>query len=205
MKILLINGPPRSGKDLLARMLEATLMEDTTMPICHFERFSMPLKRAFAGMMGIGVDSFGVVKGDWEDIKDEPHELLNNRSYRQWQIDFSEVLMKPLYGEDVFGRLFCARIAQYESDWDQKYFMEPIIVVPDSGFQIELKSLNKYLPEADWKLIRLHRNGTDFSGDSRSYLQDLGDSKLDHAIDVDNNGTRQQLLEAGLTIIKEWK
>ncbi len=199
MKILLINGPPKSGKDTLARMLENALMEDTSMPICHFERFSMPIKRAFAGTMGIGIDNYGNVKGDWEDIKDQPHPLLIGKSYRQWQIDFSESFMKPLYGLDVFGRLFCARLSIYEGEWDRKYQLEPVIVVPDSGFQIEIDSIKKYLPSASYKLIRLHRPGTNFNKDSRSYLDDPS------AIDIHNNGSLQNLLLAGLHIIKEWK
>lgn len=197
MKILLINGPPSSGKDTLARAIYDYFYENPEQPECHFDRFSMPIKNAFSGMVGAKIDQFGAVRG-WEDIKDTPVDYLNGKSYRQWQIDFSEHFMKPLYGEDCFGRLFCERIERLRDNGDlgfnHNYVEESLIVVPDSGFQIEVDTIEKLLPNDEVLLLRLHRNGTSFDNDSRGYVI------ASQMMDISNNASQGVFEEWGRTV-----
>jgi hypothetical protein len=161
MRIILLNGPPSSGKDTAARALASYLLDAQTE--YSVLRMSHPTKRAFAGVVNARIDEWGNVE-NWEDQKDMPSELLGGKSYRQWQIEFSEKFMKPLYGEDIFGRLFAHSLEQLPEDWNG------YILVPDCGFEIEAETLASLLPAAHKLIVRCHRPGYDFKNDCRSYL-----------------------------------
>jgi hypothetical protein len=185
MRIVLFNGPPSCGKDSAARYLSHAWSEGAYLPgRVDFLRMSHANKRAFAGLVDARIDQWGEVEG-WESIKDKPHWLLNDKTYRQWQIEFSEKLMKPLYGQDVFGRLF---VNTLDKRYDLFERADVTVLVPDSGFDIEIDTLVKHFRVEDIVLIRVHRQGCDFSNDSRSYLKGAG-LRDDRCFDVDNNGS----------------
>lgn len=158
MKIVVFNGPPRSGKDTAARALFET--KEFSNRFRTFDRMSMPIKRAFAGAVGASIDKWGNV-APYESMKDEVIGMFGV-SYRQWQIDFSERFMKPLYGEDIFARMFVARTRLIPT--------EAIILVPDCGFDIELKVLVEVFGPPNVILWRIHNTSATYAGDSRSDL-----------------------------------
>lgn len=159
MRIILLNGPPSSGKDTVARML-IEYLTTVSMSSNRLLRMSHPIKRAFAGTFGYEIDEMGNVDY-WEQRKDEPSILLGGKSYRQWQIDFSEKFMKPLYGEDIFAKIFVSDVAVRPA----KY-----IIVPDCGFEIEADTVGRLMPEDLIMLVQIRRPGCDFSKDSRNYV-----------------------------------
>ena len=164
MKIMLLNGPPSSGKDTAAVAIQRQLTAQFDV-IISIDRLSMPIKRAFAGTVDIPIDNLGNVKY-FESIKETPLTILNGKSYRQWQIDFSEKFMKPLYGEDIFARLLIDRIKTYLA----QHGIPDILIIPDCGFQIELDTLVTELNPKHITLFHLVRPGTDWSKDSRGYV-----------------------------------
>jgi hypothetical protein len=170
IKFILLNGPPHSGKDTVAKMVIDNL-SDSEYLVSH-EKFSAPLKEAFAAMMEGDINNF--VVEHYEDHKEEVVPCLGV-SFRQWQIDFSEKFMKPLYGNDIFGRLLVQRINDSRLDADDDW----IFVISDCGFQIEVDHILKSIPKEDIFLIRLHREGTSFDGDSRSYVAAPNCEELD--------------------------
>jgi hypothetical protein len=123
MTFLLFSGPPSSGKDTAAKIAWQHIWDKEPNHDPVWEKFSFPNKRAFAGMMGLTCDPWGYVF-PWEDTKDEVIPVLGV-SYRQWQIDYSEKYMKPLYGEDVFVRLLLNRCNQRLS--------KPVFIVSSRG------------------------------------------------------------------------
>lgn len=160
MKVVLINGAPRSGKDTAAKALRD--LPDFRQPRSFvWEKFSMPLKTAFAGMMYECIDNEGNVDY-YEDHKDEVVEVLGC-SYRQWQIDFSERFMKPRYGNNIFGRLLLDRLIHNASEGD-------LVVVSDCGFQIEADTILAHFNPEDVFLLSIYRKGKTYIGDSRSQL-----------------------------------
>lgn len=173
MKTILLNGPPGSGKDFAAKTLAIHFLPTMSVRI---ERFSMPNKRAFAGTVNALCGPSGLVT-PYENDKESLIPWLGV-SYRQWQIDYSEKFMKPLYGEDIFARLLLRRIDLRKDDnW--------LCIVPDCGFQIEASTVVEALGPDNVLLVGLYREGHDFSRDSREYV---ASKKGWQFADVDNAG-----------------
>lgn len=168
-KIILLNGPPSSGKDTAAKHICQWYNEKYyglgigNKSFCLLDRMSLPIKRAFAGTMGLPITTDGIVE-PWESFKEEIIPEFGV-SYRQWQIDFSESFLK-YYRKGIFGELLTARIRRRFS-----HKIANLIVVPDCGFDIEIKVLYEKFNPADILLIRCHRSGFTFQGDSRSYVR----------------------------------
>jgi hypothetical protein len=160
MKILFLNGPPRSGKDTVGAAVCSLL------PHAEVAKFAGELKdavHAAFGMPNVPTDHF-------EARKDVPCEEFLGKTPREVYIAFSERFMKPLYGEGVFGRLLVKTLRSMEAAG------VPLVAVTDSGFRAEAEEVLSVFPEA--LLVRLHRQGTSFMGDSRSYIQ-LGIEAVD--------------------------
>lgn len=160
MKIILLNGPPRCGKDTAARAIRTAFGRDWTF---RWEKFSLPHKQAFAAIMQKQIDKEGNVEY-FEQHKEEVIPALGV-SYRRWQISFSEDFMKPLFGNDIFAKLFLLR--QGPRLTTDRY----LTAVSDCGFEIEVETVRAHCPK-DTLLIRIERPGCDFTNDSREYVSD---------------------------------
>lgn len=186
MNIWLFNGPPGCGKDTAAKFLL-----NSGAPNMVLERMSFPNKRAWAGTVNVPIDAEGNVTY-WESVKEEPIHFLAGKSYRNFQQDFSEKFMKPHYGEDIFAKLFVLR--------NEGRHSSTTILVPDCGFEIELDYLVK-----EWGkrhrifLVRIHRDGKTFAGDTRSYLYGRG-VLAERTYDVLNNDTLEDFKRSILQI-----
>ena len=183
-KFLLFNGPPKSGKDTLVKELTQYLKFQ------HL-KFSMPIKRMAAALLDIR-------ESDLENYKDVQSHVLQPRETtlkevrdtpRNLLIALSEDFLKPKYGDDFFGRIF----------WQHaKNSAHNLIVSSDCGFEPEVERVISNAGAHNCCLIRLHRDGTSFDGDSRSYLRD----GLCKSYDVPNNGTIHEAAMAVLWIVK---
>lgn len=190
MKIILLNGPPRCGKDTAVSIL-CDLYGDTY--TIRWERFSRPHKEAFAAMAREYIDDrFNVTQ--YEHRKDEVIPWLGV-SYRQWQIDFSEKFMKPLYGEDIFSRMLIERIRHRIAV--ERY----LCIISDCGFQTEVDALTARWRRNDLMLIRILRDGCSFKGDSRNYVFA---HKGIYEAEILNSGTKEDLRETLLSATKEF-
>lgn len=191
MNFILFNGPPRSGKDTAAKIAwDYIAAKPDYMAI--WEKFSFPNKRMFAGMMDTKCDNWGVVP-HWEDLKGEIDATLGV-SYRQWQIDVSEKFMKPLYGNDIFGRLLLGRCKECEEDLPG---FTPIFIVSDCGFQIEVDTLKDH----NVLLFNLWRKGCDYSNDSR---QQVNPHETWHALQIYNDRDVADLKHRVIDRIDAW-
>lgn len=172
-KIILLNGPPSGGKDTAARHIRQWYnslpqIKPVDQPIdlskrCALDCMSMPIKRAFAGTLELPITQDGEV-APWESQKEVPIPDFGI-SYRQWQIDFSEQFLKK-YDPSIFGVLLARRIERRFSRG-----IADLIVVPDCGFRIEVDILYQIFNPADILLVRCHREGFTFAGDSRGYVR----------------------------------
>jgi hypothetical protein len=159
--VVLCNGPPRSGKDEIAKALRKLQFQQ--------DRFSAPLKAMIPAMLG-------VTHEELEVCKDEPHPAIaGGLTYRQLQISLSETWFKPNFGDDIFGVLLADRIARKRAcDVNRMCSLPTRFVIPDSGFLPELAGLVDMLSghrlTARLLVIHTSRPGCDFSIDSRGYL-----------------------------------
>jgi hypothetical protein len=173
MKIILLNGPPGCGKDFAAKALVLHFCRSMSV---RWERFSRPNKHAFAGTIGVEMANHQYPMQQPDVVL--PYELEKEKvidflgvSYRQWQIDYSEKFMKPLYGQDIFAKLFLQRNAVRlgEANW--------LCVVSDCGFQNEYDVVSRALPIGDVFLINIQREGKSFAGDSREWVKPAPDAE----------------------------
>ena len=161
MKIVLLNGPPRSGKTACAKMLTERIGEDR----CGILGFSYHLKHMVHAIYGLDD------RGDpdmFDAVKSESLREFFFSTPREAYIWWSEKAAKVAHGDRFFGDMWLKRAKEMN-----KAFM----FVPDCGFHSEVIPLiREYGPE-NLLLCRIHREGTSFANDSRNYI-DLRDSDV---------------------------
>jgi len=178
MYIVIFNGPPRSGKDTLSRLLVEHMDSRITAPVLE-ESLSMPMRHAMFGLLGL-------------TYSDELYETLKPTivpglrvTGRQLMIDISESFLKPCYGQSVMARLLFDRIHEFPG----------LVLVRDGGFQIEVDTLSEFIGAENVYVVRVSRDGCDFSNDSR---EDVYHRNSIGEMTVANNGSLADLAtEAG--------
>lgn len=195
-QVVLFNGPPRSGKDAMISHLT---------PYLKFRhmKFAAPIKAMAAALLGI--DQRGI-----ETYKDEKHRLLTHPqqfvetpfgiktaapeqdTIRQLLIALSEDFLKVRYGDDFFGR-----VAVYEAG----HSFDNMLLFSDCGFEPEITRFVRNMGPPNCILVRMHRTGCTFDGDSRSYLHGVGCEEIDVHNDDTLHNVGMRTLRA---ITKKW-
>lgn len=154
-KVLLMNGPPRSGKDTICNYVMAKRPNATHL------KFAKHLK-------GETHKYFGVDR-PWDfyegDIKDQPLSEFNGMTPRQAYIHYSEDIIKPKYGKDYWAKLLVDEIEESQSEF---------FVVSDLGFPEEWEILVSRFEEMKIGIVRVFRGTCDYSADSRGYVNVRG-------------------------------
>lgn len=182
MKIILLNGPPSSGKDTVALWLGKYYYDNGFNVIT--EKFAKPLKGMAAGLFGWEVSSpeydyyFETREGKAEIIPG------TDITYRQLLIDISEDFIKPRFGKEAFGKLMVQRIIDKISKGSNLEY----VVISDCGFIEEVRPLLDYFDPFNIHVIHLYRDGATFIGDSRSYLDPQDFLYSCNVHDVTNDG-----------------
>lgn len=88
-----------------------------------------------------------------------------NLTVRQAMIYVSEVVIKPNFGNDYFGKARAYKVA------DNLYKPGSFLGIDDStGFKEELPPVIDVLGQDNIMLLRVHREGCSYEGDSRGYI-----------------------------------
>ena len=182
-KLILFNGPPRSGKDTAAEYVWAKL--DNAMLF----KLSAPIKSAIKSMF----DLTDAEVLHLEANKGTSDPLLFDRSYRNVQISFSEQWAKEQFGTQVFGKLAARKLMKARSQ---------VFICSDSGFDYEAAPLINHVGTANTLLVRIHRPGYDFTGDSRSYITFARRDLVE--LDLLNNTTKADFYERLDKVIGAW-
>lgn len=168
---ILLNGPPRAGKDTAVEALADALGGSV-----EIFKFTRPIKDLTHRNAGIDC-----THDAYETLKDTPLEEFGGRTPRQAYIDTSREL-KRLNGEDAVARLFVEAINASEAS---------IILNPDCGDDMEALCVAEAFSHENVFVIRIHRDGHDFSQDCRTWVL----SPALNIVDVTNrSGLRKEFV-----------
>jgi hypothetical protein len=183
-KLILVNGPPRSGKDTAADYLAQD-------PGWYPFKFSAPIKAAIRAAFELHDDEVAYA----ESIKSESTALFYGHSYRNTQISFSEDWAKPSFGATIFGLLAARHLRNaFKQHPDKVGF-----VCSDSGFAEEALPVIEVFGKQNTLLLKVSRANTSFQGDSRSYIELDGVT----TIEIANNGSIDQY-QTKIKDLAEW-
>lgn len=185
-KLILISGPPHSGKDELADFIEHRYPYEGM-------KFASPIGRALKAF-------FNMDDADYEfyrnAAKDKPWKFLGDKTFRQCMQSFSEDWAKQ-YGKDIFGRLAARRISDAMNAGLTHF------VFSDCGFSEELPPVMQLFNPADIVLVKLSREGCTYVGDTRNYPIIEGRFSECDILTYQNNGSIEQLQNFALVLVDE--
>lgn len=178
-RVIMLNGPPGSGKDTAAELLGS------------FQAHHHEMKKVLHTLVR---EHYGVSEEEWawmyrRENKESPQEGLGDKTPREAMIHISEDVIKPTHGPDYF--------AQRAADALTPNAMN---VISDCGFPAEIKVMKERLGKENVLIVRLWRDGCDFSKDSRNYVYD-NDCM---SVDVRNTKTKAELRMFLMTWISQW-
>jgi hypothetical protein len=174
-RVFLLNAPPSSGKDEVAKYLATTRGLGT-----HAE-IKEKLFELTCAVYCISREDFMAIYST--ELKEKPDSRLRGLSPRQALIKVSEEMLKPVFGKRYFGE--AAALSLKEGD---TFFS-------DSGFYDEAEAIRDVVGKENLFIIRIHRPGYTYErfNDSRRYLTDEECERLaaDY-IDIHNDGTLEE-------------
>ena len=112
MRILILNGPPNSGKDTLADNLIKTDCEEW-----YKASFKTVLYEQTADYYHMDVDRFITIASN-RVLKEMSYPELDFKSPRQAMIHVSENITKPEHGNDYYGLAMVDQICGLMSRYD---------------------------------------------------------------------------------------
>lgn len=228
-KVVLLNGPLKCGKDVAAEYISEHLRAyNPTKAECkewlhtltqalfciseeeywdiydNRETKELPMER-FTVTNEAARDLWHVLGSEplLKRICDVPNKGDVQLSIREAIIYTSEIVAKPLYGENIFGVKRAHKVGSYD---DPRLFIDAssaAFVVEGEVKADEVGPLIDLVGQENILLLRIHseERGCTFEGDSRRYIPD---GVLDNTIDVYNNDTLDSYLEEVLNHVKSF-
>jgi|LGOV01.1.fsa_nt_gb hypothetical protein len=165
MKVILLNGPKRSGKDYIAERV--ALLGGMTV-----RSMMQPMKIAALTLRGLHPDTWL----QFETRKDEPAPELDGQTPREVYIAHG-TMMRERYGQNFVANLWMRHTSEARGCND--------IIVPDVRFAPEVDAVVRLVGARNVVLVGVHRKGTNWDNDIGSYLsRTFGGIKR---LDFDNN------------------
>lgn len=184
MKVIFLNGPPRSGKDTVGRIITEVVPQARTHKMAN--ALKIGTHALFAGLRGPDACKAAIARGHnredlYEYSKETPSAFFFGKTPRECYIAVSELLCKPVFGQEFFGQILAEGI--------QTHPEVPLWAITDSGFVPEVLPIIRAVGRENCMLVRVHREGCTFAGDSRSYI----DLDVPTKLDLRNDGTLAEL------------
>lgn len=158
-KLIMLSAPPRAGKDTFYNV--AACLDSLKYVRLSFAE---ELKRLTHAALGIEKPP-----SYFEEVKDESVKCFYDKTPREAYIAFSENFMKPLAGKDVWGKIIYDRIEKAIIDFNET------VIITDLGFKDEAEYIcSQKITKEEIAIVHIYRPGTDFSKDSRNYVEIQG-------------------------------
>ncbi len=179
MKIILLNGAPRSGKDTLANYLVSQGLAKEHLKYANGVR-------EVANVIYPTIDWYN------DEIKDEPQAELSFKTPRQVLIGVGmgmrENVCKNVWVDAIINKI---DVSNYNYD--------ETIVISDCGFQNEVDLMVNRYGANNVILLQIYRDGYDFKNDSRGYVDGFCSFQTLH------NQTVNKFLLNGASAVVRWK
>lgn len=220
LEVVVYNSAPRCGKGVAAsHMKNLVNIQEGNLAAFHME-FKDELFKLTANFLGLTVEDFldgydqtvgeyfaldtgglhyalmeqDITEDSW--VKDLPmYEFPDGvfRSKRESLIFVSEKVVKPSLGDTAFGKALVSQLPE-----------NGIVFISDSGFPEELQPVIDHVGADNVLVVRIHRSGCTFEGDSRDYL--TADMFEDNIMirDVYNNGTLEEFKSEVESLVGLW-
>lgn len=151
--VIILNGAPGIGKDTIAEIIA----RKWDYKILSFKSPMFDIARSMLG--NIDFRRFAVRYHD-RSRKEVKCDFLGDLSPREFLIHISENFVKPTLGKKQFGKLLCDSVVN-----------SPVsCVVSDGGFDEEVEHIAAH-DSVNVFVVRLHRDGMTFEGDSRKHIR----------------------------------
>lgn len=177
MKIVLISGPPRCGKDTFAKTLGELLAEMGARVIatplaCVLKSMTHGL---YAGMHG---EQFIPAWDAFEDKKEEENDFFDGKTPRQAWIDMQEQYIRPILGKDFIAREKVEALLSVAGGFE-------VAIIPDLG---NIEQVLPFEEFGDPMIIRMSRKGKEWT-DNREPIGVPNQTVFDFA----NDGTTDDM------------
>lgn len=165
VRVIGFNGRARSGKDTACEIVASMLAEATRPVIVQpmaepLRELALPFVNTLTGAQ-YTITALDAMK-DEPIIPGLPEARDGFESCSTWRdvlVWYSETVMKPRYGDDIFARLWCQRVAQHIDYIDCDSRTSVIyVLIPDCGFGAEwdyVCALNHYIMHYSCQLVRV--------------------------------------------------
>lgn len=144
--VVILNAPPRAGKDSLAEYLRVQQYRSSALSMCNTHTSVYSFKRYPMQLIDKIIDIAGISHDEWEeryysDLKDFPWVKLGGISQRDFITKVCEEWIKPVFGDKVFGNAARETVLdRLNSSLVDRYHSE-LIVFTDGGFIEEVEPL----------------------------------------------------------------
>lgn len=174
-KVVIFNAPPGAGKDEVVKWLKVN----------HDGVVHVEFKNK---LISLTKEIYCISDDQWERMytreeKETPQDALDGKTPREALIHVSEIVIKPNFGFDYFGKAAAKSIHEGK-----------VNAFSDGGFLQELEPVVDRIGAENVYVVRVHRPGYNFNIDSRNYLKNEDLSTLigipgDNIVDIQNDYT----------------
>lgn len=199
MIVIGLNGPAGSGKDAIAAYLGQ-----------QYSTVHMEIKEL---LFEAAIRISGMSRAVWfamyndREYKESPNPYLmvngKNVTMREFMIHVSEKVMKPMFGNDVFGKALVQKLKKVPTQDNNGH--PTVVVLSDGGFVDEGVPVIDHVEAENYFLIRLHRideKGIEFGfgEDSRRYIyaSEFPEDKQPWELDVYNHPDKMKDCAEGI-------
>lgn len=166
MRLILLNGPPRCGKDTTAEVILNRATRKTIQT-----KLAVDLKMRCHAAYGLWHPKGGPVHHNaFEQAKDETMECFEGLSPRAAYIAFFENWIVPTHGPQMLGTWLVRRlqrVLEIESAEQTSKALAPteFVVISDCRRSDEVEPLREKFGSDAITIVRLHREGHTWDGD----------------------------------------